>query len=296
MSYEPYGDDETAEFGAAQYRRSPVRRRLGVIVLSVAVGVVLIGCGTAVALMKGTDHDERPAAGASKAKDWAETLPAATSAPSQEVAAVTTTSAAPSKAPSPTKTTKKPSPKVTETVQPPAPPHTTQPGCAPSRGPNMLAKSVVRGYLETAATTQFWGTATDPDYAQIRVPKMLLFAVAEQESGWQSDIKACDGGIGLMQVMPTTQAFIKQRFAKSWDIGKPEQNVMCGANYLAWLIAYYGPKIGTYDMTDTKLLGAVISAYNWGTVGVDYANAVYPNPNYVSSVRALMQGSHAGNY
>ncbi|MFI5912784.1 transglycosylase SLT domain-containing protein [Dactylosporangium sp. NPDC051541] len=296
-----YGDDSTAEFGAyPAYDEEPPRRRrkTGVILLSVAVAVVLLGCGILAALAKGSFDGGRPAAqervgDGSKPIGGYSAPPATTEAP---VAIVETSSAPPSKAPSKTPSkaaTKKPSPKVTETVTPPAPPHNT---CTPVRGANQLPKATVKGYLDTAAAKHFWGTKTDPDYEQILVPTRLLYAVAEQESGWQSDIKACDGGLGVMQVMPDTMKFINQRFGASWDYTVPQQNVMCGANYLAWLIAFYGPKLGTYDMTDPKLLGAVISAYNWGTGGVDYANVVYPNPQYVQNVKALMVASRAGNY
>ncbi|WP_433048559.1 transglycosylase SLT domain-containing protein [Dactylosporangium sp. CS-033363] len=291
-----YEDDDTSEFEPYEV---PKRRKTGgIVLLSVAVAVVLIGCGVlAATLVKGGGPDARPAAaergdGSTPISSYSAPAPT-TEAP---VAVAETTSAPPTtKAPSPTKkpATKKPSPKVTETVTPPAPPHNT---CEPVRGTNQLPKATVKGYLDKAATTHFWGTKTDPDYEQIVVPQRLLYAVAEQESGWQTDIKACDGGLGVMQVMPDTQTFVNNRFGTSWDRSKPDQNVMLGANYLAWLIAYYGPKLGTYDMTDTKLLNAVISAYNWGTGGVDYAGGVYPNPQYVQNVRALMVASRAGNY
>lgn len=289
MSYESYdGDDDTAEL--PRRRRA---RRVGTILLGTGVVVVLIGCGAAVTLLKGSGH-EPPAASRSEADGWSTPI-ASYSAPASDAAAadVETSPAPPSRTPSPTR---KPAPKATETVKPPAPRHTEKPGCAPSRGPDQLPKATVRGYLDKAATTHFWGTKTNPDFAPILVPQRLLYAIAEQESGWQSDIKACDGGLGLMQIMPSTQQFVNYRFGVSWDRTKPYDNVMLGANYLAWLIAYYAPLVGTYDMTDAKLLNAVISAYNWGTDGVDWANQHYPNPDYVSSVRALMLGSHAGNY
>nr|BFE66432.1 hypothetical protein GCM10020063_109580 [Dactylosporangium thailandense] len=288
-------DDDTAEFEAYEERRRP-KRNLGWILLSVAMAVVLVGCGVIGAtLVKGVGSS-KPAA--QERHDGSVPIaPVSAAPPSTEapVEIVETTSAPPtSKAPTQTKKpTKKPSPKVTETVLPPAPPHTT---CTPVRGTNQLPKATVKGYLDKAATTHFWGTKTDPDYEQIVVPQRLLYAVAEQESGWQTDITACDGGLGVMQIMPSTQTFVNTRFGTSWDRTKPDQNVMLGANYLAWLIAYFGPKLGTYDMTDTKLLNAVISAYNWGPGGVDYAGGVYPNPQYVQNVRALMTASRAGNY
>lgn len=247
-------DDDTAEFEAYEEPRKR-NRNVGVILLSVAVAVVLIGCGVIGAtLVKGVGGGGKPAA--QRQHDGSVPIAAASVPPptSEAPAAVVATTSAPptSKAPTPTKKpTRKPSPKVTETVTPPAPPHST---CTPVRGTNQLPKAQVKGYLDTAATTRFWGTRTDPDYEQILVPQRLLYAVAEQESGWQTDIKACDGGLGVMQVMPDTQTFVNNRFGTSWDRTKPDQNVMVGANYLAWLIAFYGPKLGTYDMTDTRLL------------------------------------------
>ncbi|GAA3268072.1 transglycosylase SLT domain-containing protein [Dactylosporangium vinaceum] len=303
MSMSHYDDDSTAEFGAYDaYDQEPPRRRRkgGVILLSAAVAVVLLGCGIIAALARGSFDGGKPAA-QEQAGDGSRPISAYSAPPATSeapVAVVATSSAPPTPTKSPSKTatkapTKKPSPKVTETVTPPAPPHNT---CTPVRGTNQLPKETVKGYLDAAAAKHFWGSKTDPDYEQIQVPTRLLYAVAEQESGWQTDIKACDGGLGVMQVMPDTMKFVNQRFATSWDYTVPQQNVMCGANYLAWLIAYFGPKVGTYDMTDPKLLGAVISAYNWGTGGVDYANGVYPNPQYVQNVKALMTASRAGNY
>jgi hypothetical protein len=286
MNEDYFEDDDTAEHEAL---RRP-RRRLGVVLLSVGVAVVLIGCGVIATLAKGVDR--KPAANG--AKDAGTITVAASTAPSPTetpAAPVVASSAPPSRSPSPTK-----KPKATETVQAPAPRRSTPPGCEPSRGPNQLSKAKVKEYLDKAARTQFWGTATKPEYADIRVPTRLLYAIAEQESGWQSDIKACDGGLGLMQIMPNTQTFVNNRFGTSRDRAKASDNVMLGANYLAWLIAYYGDKVGGYDTSNPDLLKAVISAYNWGTVGVEPGMSPYPNGVYVQNVLYLMQQSRAGNY
>jgi hypothetical protein len=315
MSYDFYeGDDATAEFAPLEPPKR--RRRLGVILLSVAVVVVLAGCGVIVSLMKGSDDLDRTSAtpkSSSKASD-VEIISAPTSeVPSPTAAA---SSARPSKSPSPSRTSKKPVTKPTELAKAPAPQHSTAPGCSPSKGPNQLAKADVKALLVDAAGTAYWGTGTKVEYADIRVPQQLVFAVAEQESGWQSDIKACDGGLGLMQVMPATQNFVNGRFGTSRDRAKPADNAKLGANYLAWLIAVYGDEIAAvcetdpvYDPTkDPLLMRLIISAYNWGTKGVDpvAANcakpeqtptaATVPNGQYVQNVTNLLKGSHLGNY
>ncbi|MER7005742.1 transglycosylase SLT domain-containing protein [Dactylosporangium sp. NPDC000555] len=301
MSRDFQEEDDTAEF-----ERPRSRRRLGVILLSVAVAVVLVGCGVVATLLKDVGHDRTPAA-ASASRDTPSkdtpSMPVESSAfapPTTEAPAALAekSSAPPSRAPSPTK-----KPKATETTQAPAPAHSTPPGCTPSRGPDQLPKATVKGYLDKAATTHFWGTKTKVEYADILVPQRLLYAIAEQESGWQSDIKACDGGLGLMQVMPNTQKFVNDRFGTAWDRAKPSDNVMLGANYLAWLIAFYGDRIATqrgteasYDASNPELLKPVISAYNWGTGGVEPGMGAFPNGTYVQNVLYLMDRSRAGNY
>src|SRR4051812_24113029 len=146
-------DDDTAEFEAYEEPRKR-NRNLGVILLSVAVAVVLIGCGViGMTLVKGVGGGTEPAA--QRQHDGSVPIASASVPPptSQAPRAVVPAASAPptSKAPTPTKKpTRKPSPKVTETATRPAPPHST---CAPVRGTNQLPKAQVKGYLDTAATT-----------------------------------------------------------------------------------------------------------------------------------------------
>ncbi len=101
--------------------------------------------------------------------------------------------------------------------------------------------------------------------------QILLYGTADQESGWQSNIYACDGGVGVMQIMPNTETWMNQRFGTSWKIDTPQDNVMLGGQYLAWAIRYFGEQLGTFDImgADQTLLNAVISAYNNGAGAVD---------------------------
>lgn len=188
----------------------------------------------------------------------------------------------------------------TETELPPAPPKPAPPSCKPTyQGSTELSRSVVAGALTTAAGRQYWPSSAP----SLRVPVNLVKAVAWQESGWQSNIIACDGGVGLMQVMEDTADFVNMRFEKSYDRNDPQGNATLGANYLAWLIKYFGDVYfgGDYTITTTGdcasaralcLVNAVISAYNMGYGNVDTTEhgLVIANVPYVTNVRALMTG------
>jgi Transglycosylase SLT domain len=213
----------------------------------------------------------------------------------QEWGAAPTTSPTPKKS-APTRPPTKPKPKrkpPVETQLPPAPPKPPPAGCAPKREGTAATRAQVKEALTAAAGRTYWPTSAPG----IKVPLSLVKATAWQESGWQSNIVACDGGIGLMQVMPDTAAFVNQRFGQSYDVRDYKENATLGANYLAWLIKYFGDVYfeGEYTLagcgsnTEPCLLNAVIAAYNFGFGAVDTdAGLVIPNPRYVRNVRALM--------
>ena len=141
----------------------------------------------------------------------------------------------------------------------------------------------------------YWPTSAP----EISIPANLVKATAWQESGWQSHIVACDGGVGLMQVMPGTAEWMNQRFGQSYAIGDYRDNAYLGATYLAWLTKYIGDMYfaGSYSLDpgncsaalNSCLLNAVIAAYNYGHAAVATDNGLkIPNPRYVNNVRALM--------
>ncbi len=175
------------------------------------------------------------------------------------------------------------------------PPGTPAPGgsCPSYTGPK-APMSDVRAALDTAAAKQFWPVSAP----SIRVPATLLYAVAWQESGWQSTILACDGGIGTMQVMPLTADDTNRRFGTSYDVHTLTGNVMVGGEYLAWLVKYMGDLYfqGSYDLSapaapgSVSLLDSVVSGYNFGPGAVDptKGTAGIPNWRYVNNVEALM--------
>jgi soluble lytic murein transglycosylase-like protein len=153
----------------------------------------------------------------------------------------------------------------------------------------------VKAALNTAAARTYWPNSAPT----IKVPLKLVYAVAWQESGWQSTIIACDGGVGTMQVMRPTAEWMNTRFETSWNIDTLSGNTYLGAQFLAWLIKYMGDLYfaenydfydpATGEVTNENLLNAVIAAYNVGHGKVDPTKATpYPNPRYVQNVRALM--------
>lgn len=202
-----------------------------------------------------------------------------------------------SAAPPPPAPTRRPA----EPAGPPPPPPAPQP---PSEPPDQDApcpwydgpgasQAEVRDALVAAAGQRFW--PDDP----ITVPAPLMKAVAWQESGWQSTIIACDGGIGTMQIMPDTASWMNTRFGTSYDVDTLAGNTRIGAAYLEWLVKYFGDVwfAGSYDLDPAHcpevdspcLLNAVIASYNYGFGAVDQPDQiVIPNPQYVANVRALM--------
>jgi len=181
---------------------------------------------------------------------------------------------------------------------PPPPPPAPQPPADPEQpcpwyDGTGATRPAVRDALVAAAGHRFW--PDDP----ITVPVPLIKAVAWQESGWQSTIIACDGGIGTMQIMPDTATWMNTRFGYSLDVDTLTGNTMIGAAYLEWLIKYFGDVwfSGSYELepadcpevTTPCLLNAVIASYNYGFGAVDLPDRiVIPNPQYVANVRALM--------
>ncbi|MBX7266038.1 transglycosylase SLT domain-containing protein [Micromonospora sp. Llam7] len=184
----------------------------------------------------------------------------------------------------------------TETQVPPDPPKPAPSACTPSYKGDQASRAQAKAALVDAAGRTYWPTSA-PD---IRVPLSLLKATAWQESGWQSNIVACDGGIGLMQVMPDTASWMNQRFGQSYDVWDYRDNAYLGGTYLAWLTKYIGDMYFDADYRldadlctdelDSCLLNAVVAGYNFGhgAVAREGQPLAIPNPGYVRNVRALI--------
>ena len=177
----------------------------------------------------------------------------------------------------------------------------------------------VKAALTTAAGRAYWSGTSKPDGytgtgSEIKVPLNLMKAIAWQESGWQSTIIACDGGIGTMQVMPATATWMNDRFRTSHDVNTLAGNTAIGAEYLEWLIMYFGLYyFGSFDLSVTAPVGAggatlslrdvVVAAYNVGPGAVEKDNPApqpdhlsIPNQRYVDNVVALMSNCECLSY
>jgi soluble lytic murein transglycosylase-like protein len=252
----------------------------------VALAAALImaaGCG----LVRGGAQPERPVAAEASPEPITSIEVVEPSAP-----------AAPEDKPSPSRKTK---PKK---AKPTADPNNfTLPECATHEG-KPVSKKQAKAALTTAAGRTYWKSSAPT----LKVPADLVKAVSWQESGWQSNIVNCDGGRGLMQVMPDTVDQINFRFGQSYDATDYQQNALAGANYLAWLTKAFGDDYfkGKYDLSPAKcrthgsvcLLNMVISGYHAGRAGVDAAHesGELSNPAYVDSVRSLMKSCYCDRY
>ncbi|MET8149461.1 lytic transglycosylase domain-containing protein [Actinoplanes sp. NPDC005259] len=204
--------------------------------------------------------------------------------------------------PSPAKSSAKPKskPKATPTEDPN---NFQLPECAHREGKE-VSKAKAKAALKSAAARKYWPTSAP----KLTVPSRLVLTTAWHESGWTSNIVNCDGGRGLMQVMPDTEAFINQRFEQSFASTDYRQNAVLGANYLAWLTKAFGDQYfkGSYDLSAGKckthrsmcLLNMVISGYNAGRAAVDesHGSGRLPNPEYVDVVRSLMKSCYCDRY
>ncbi|MEH0984238.1 transglycosylase SLT domain-containing protein [Micromonospora sp. CPCC 205556] len=188
---------------------------------------------------------------------------------------------------------------LTETGAPPAPRPPAPTGCAPSYRGSAVSRSQVKAALTDAAQRSYWPVSAP----EIRIPVSLVKATAWQESGWQSNIIACDKGIGLMQVQPETAEWMNQRFERDYDVYDHQDNAYLGGTYLAWLTKKIGDTHFASDYRldsalcgeelNSCLLNAVIAAYNFGVGAVipqeEQGPIVIPNSQYVYNVRALMR-------
>ncbi|WP_329102211.1 lytic transglycosylase domain-containing protein [Micromonospora sp. NBC_01699] len=277
-------------------------RRIGMVAGVLTLALLMAGCG-----------GDRPVADPVAAPVGATTDPSAGGTPSVPPTAPLAeglgTGPTGSASPTPSRTGAKPKPTKPKAppkqvpkkdIPPPPAVRPAPPGCTgPKYVGEQASRAEAKAALTAAANVTYWpGSAPE-----IRVPLNLVKAVAWQESGWQSNIEACDGGVGLMQVMPGTAEQVNNRFGQSYDIREYRDNAKLGANYLAWLIKYLGDLSGLgYDVkvtdcvdhVDPCMLNAVISAYNMGpgTVLVERPDGTYDlrvsNIRYTDNVRTLM--------
>lgn len=285
------------------------------IVLAAAFAVIVITVGAAVFLLSG--NDPAPRSASAQAGEEPAAVATTTVAPAAATTTVVTSTTA---TPKTTTTTRKaappkaampaPTPHPVTIPVPPAPHPPPVPGCAPSFTGENAPRADVKSALLSAAGKDFWAGVANPPLlaidppegspppateqlgarAVITVPPALIQAIAWQESGWQSAIKACDGGVGTMQIMDATARWMNQRFGTSHNYQTLAGNTAIGAEYLEWLIAYFGENnFGHhYDITNADLLTAVIVGYNAGAGAVQFSNGHTASSSYANNVKALM--------
>jgi hypothetical protein len=142
---------------------------------------------------------------------------------------------------------------------------------SPSRG-SLPPHDVASGYR------RFIERAAD----QHGVSPALIEAVIRVESGFRPRAVSRKGAQGLMQLMPETAARFDVKNA--FD---PEQNILAGTRYLAWLLKLFG--------NDVQLACA---AYNAGERAVQRFGGIPPYPEtqeYVRRIWSLLSstGAHA---
>jgi soluble lytic murein transglycosylase-like protein len=266
-----------------------------VLTLPLSLGA-LSGCG----LLGG---NEKPAAAA--APETSDAVPAhLAETPDKVFAPDPSTSPSPSASKLPTKKaspTKKPKPSATTPTVDPN--NFEPPACATYEG-KAVSKSSAKAALNAAAAKHYWPTSAPG----LVVSSDLVRGISWNESGWQSNIINCDGGHGLMQVMPDTVSMINSRFGQAYVSKDYKQNAIIGANYLAWLTKYIGDKYfaGNYSLATSKcktssswcLLNTVIAAYHAGAGAVDSASSSksLPSADYVYVVRSLMSSCYCDRY
>ena len=265
------------------------RIRTWQFVAAAVVLIVLAGCGLT---GKNQQADAAPVASTE--------VEPTTDAPTTDPPAET-----PSPTPTPSKTSKKPVTKPTTKAAATAAPFWDQlPACAHYDKTTPASKAKVKAALKTAAARSYW-PATAPT---LKLNYPLVKAVAWQESGWKSNIHNCDGGAGVMQLMPATVTMVNNRFGTTYDASKLQGNADAGANYLAWLTLwasnnYFGKSLDLSagkckSTTSWCLLDVVISGYNAGQGSIETAAAskTLTNPQYVAAVRALMTRCQCDSY
>jgi soluble lytic murein transglycosylase-like protein len=280
-------------------RRFPMRRNAVVLsILAVVLGLSLVGL--AAYGFSGTTSRNYSNASSSSVTDQSSSL-LAQDAPSSVPSAAAKPSA--KKSPAKKASSPRPSPskkKVTVVKPPPKPkpqPVPSGKACPYHEGTD-ASKAEVSGALSAAANHPFYSAVAPLDLK-------LMKAIAWQESGWQSTIMACDGGIGTMQLMPDTVSWMNDKFGTTYDAHTLTGNTMVASAYLQWLVKYFGDVYfdSTYDLspcetsTSPCLLNAVIASYNYGFGAVDTdSGIVIPNPQYVGNVRALMESCPCFSY
>jgi len=113
--------------------------------------------------------------------------------------------------------------------------------------------------------------------ARYGVPVPFALAVAWQESGWQQGVVSRAGAIGVMQLIPTTAAWVgESMLGMPVNINDQRDNVRAGVRLLAHYLARYA---GNRDL--------VLAAYYQGQTAADRHGVYNVSRPYIASILLL---------
>jgi hypothetical protein len=128
-----------------------------------------------------------------------------------------------------------------------------------------------------------WGPYIHQASTRFGVPELWIREVMRQESGGDETAVSSAGAMGLMQVMPSTYAILRNQYALGDDPFEPHNNIMAGTAYIKEMYDRYGSP-------------GFLAAYNAGPQRVDdYLATGDPLPdetvNYVASIAPRIAGT-----
>lgn len=107
----------------------------------------------------------------------------------------------------------------------------------------VLIAIVTRDHLQKQLYPRHYTEYVERYADQYGVPKNLIYAVIETESGFRADAVSPAGAIGLMQLMPVTFEWLTEYQLRenlpARKISDPEINIRYGVFYLRWLYDRY---------------------------------------------------------
>ena len=145
--------------------------------------------------------------------------------------------------------------------------------------------------IPDAAGTSTSGGAANPDVRR-RVGALLRDTAAAYgwrpavpqglamvESGWNNGVVSNRGAVGIMQILPATEAWLEDHVLdRELDLTNPADNVEAGIAYLDWLYAHLGRDV---DLT--------LAAYYEGYNRVSQNGPSEAARHYAETVRAVAE-------
>jgi soluble lytic murein transglycosylase-like protein len=149
----------------------------------------------------------------------------------------------------------------------------THPAFTVSQPPRSLSALSKNDYQAPKSIEEIISKAAE----RYKLPKKLIQAVIQHESGFNPDAVSPAGASGLMQLMPATA-----RGLGVTNIFDPEENVFAGTKYLKQMLDKYN---GDIDLA--------LAAYNAGPGNVDKHNGIPPFKETTAYVKKVTDTFYA---